>query len=528
MKKCMLKRMLALTLILCLACAFAVPVMAGNKEVQDAKSGVVEVILGYTMDNGDVLELSAGSGFLLNDHAVMTCYHCVEPDDDAVAFIEGQTGKEYNADRLTYHVVVSGDVYRPATIWPDAFSKTDDWAVLRLSDTINGRTPLVLGDSDQMETTDPVYALGFPDYQITNIPKYTPEEVYITNGVVSSITNSGETPIFQHDATVSNGNSGGPLVNENGEVIGINYIVVSGNGNIWSYVATRINSIKGVLKMLGVEITEAPPVSDESADTEAQEQEETPVTPPPTEEPQEQVTETPVTQEVSPSPTEDITVPTDGLDKETTDTASKFPIAIIVAAAVILVAAIIAVIVVMSNSKKKEKEAAAREAARKAAAQRNAGNNTPPAGGAGSGAAPVPPFQTGGQRPPYTVPSDGGGATTVLGGDGGAGETTVLGGSTSAAASLTRTKNGETVRINRNEFVIGKERSKVDYCVSDNGSVSRRHAKIMARGGKYYVVDLGSTNCTYLNGAKVSPNMETEIHNGDKLKFSDEEFSFRC
>lgn len=107
----------------------------------------------------------------------------------------------------------------------------------------------------------------------------------------------------------------------------------------------------------------------------------------------------------------------------------------------------------------------------------------------------------------------------------GAGDTTVLGAGSSGFILL-RKNGGEKVSINKPEFYIGKEKAKVDYCITNNNSISRRHAKIKVRAGKCYISDLGSTNCTYINGTKLSPNQEVALIPGDKIKLSNEEFEY--
>lgn len=107
----------------------------------------------------------------------------------------------------------------------------------------------------------------------------------------------------------------------------------------------------------------------------------------------------------------------------------------------------------------------------------------------------------------------------------GAGDTTVLGAG-AAGFVLQRKNGGEKVTVNKPEFYIGKEKAKVDYCITNNNSISRRHARIKVRAGKCYISDLGSTNCTYINGTKLAPNQEVALIPGDKVKLSNEEFEY--
>jgi pSer/pThr/pTyr-binding forkhead associated (FHA) protein len=115
----------------------------------------------------------------------------------------------------------------------------------------------------------------------------------------------------------------------------------------------------------------------------------------------------------------------------------------------------------------------------------------------------------------------GSGETTVL--NPAVGETSLLGGGQSTA-SLRRTSNGEKVRIDRGEFTIGKERSKVNYVIPDNGTISRQHAKITQRGGQFFVTDLRATNFTFVNDKKIAPGTEVPLSNGDRIRLADEEF----
>lgn len=92
--------------------------------------------------------------------------------------------------------------------------------------------------------------------------------------------------------------------------------------------------------------------------------------------------------------------------------------------------------------------------------------------------------------------------------------------------SLQRVSTGELVSINKPVFRIGKERSYVDYFVSNNSAISRSHADIITRGQKYFVVDLNSSNRTYINEYAIPVQCETEIHSGDRLRLANEDFVF--
>ncbi len=92
--------------------------------------------------------------------------------------------------------------------------------------------------------------------------------------------------------------------------------------------------------------------------------------------------------------------------------------------------------------------------------------------------------------------------------------------------TLHRVLTGEDISINKPVFRVGKERSYVDYFVSNNNAVSRSHADIITRGSTYYVIDLNSKNHTFINNVAIPVQAETEIRNGDYLKLGNEEFIF--
>lgn len=94
-------------------------------------------------------------------------------------------------------------------------------------------------------------------------------------------------------------------------------------------------------------------------------------------------------------------------------------------------------------------------------------------------------------------------------------------------ASMYRLLTNETFLINKPVFRIGKEKSYSDYFVANNNMVSRSHADIIARGGRYFIVDLNSKNRTFVNGTPIPAQQETEIHDGDAIRLANEEFEFR-
>lgn len=107
------------------------------------------------------------------------------------------------------------------------------------------------------------------------------------------------------------------------------------------------------------------------------------------------------------------------------------------------------------------------------------------------------------------------------------GETTVLdSGNEIVGPHLTRIKTGEKISINKPVFRIGKERSYVDYFITDNTAISRSHANIITAGNEYFIEDTNSTNHTFVNGKMVNANEKIKLSNGDNIRLANEEFCF--
>lgn len=123
-----------------------------------------------------------------------------------------------------------------------------DVAFLKVNDKNKKFAPVILGDSNQMEVGNMVVAIGNALGQFQNT---------VTSGIVSGfgrdLQASGDQGsvetlqnLIQTDAAINQGNSGGPLVNVNGEVIGIN-TAIAGDGAQNIGFAIPINDVKSII-----------------------------------------------------------------------------------------------------------------------------------------------------------------------------------------------------------------------------------------------------------------------------------------
>tara|TARA_B100000686_G_scaffold20233_1_gene18593 strand:- start:115 stop:1527 length:1413 start_codon:yes stop_codon:yes gene_type:complete len=173
-----------------------------------------------------------GSGLIIDKEGhILTNYHVIEGADEIVVTLEDQgREKEYTA------TLIGSD------------AKTDI-ALVKINSDENASDDfpfLRLGSSENLEVGEWVVAIGNP-FGLSHT---------VTVGVVSALGRSiGAGPydeFIQTDASINPGNSGGPLINIEGEVIGINTAIISGNtgGNVGIGFAIPINIAKGILRDL--------------------------------------------------------------------------------------------------------------------------------------------------------------------------------------------------------------------------------------------------------------------------------------
>lgn len=86
-------------------------------------------------------------------------------------------------------------------------------------------------------------------------------------------------------------------------------------------------------------------------------------------------------------------------------------------------------------------------------------------------------------------------------------------------------ENKENIKLTSFPFLIGKLKENVDYSLNYYG-ISRIHAKIENYGKEYYIIDLNSTNGTYINGNRIESNKKQRIELGDEIAFAQIKYQF--
>ena len=91
------------------------------------------------------------------------------------------------------------------------------------------------------------------------------------------------------------------------------------------------------------------------------------------------------------------------------------------------------------------------------------------------------------------------------------------------------TKNSDPME--KRELVFGEELISVGREPSNSlplkgTKVSKSHARIELQGAEYVIVDLNSTNSTYVNGERLLPGNPTPLHSGDRVNIADYDLQF--
>lgn len=99
-------------------------------------------------------------------------------------------------------------------------------------------------------------------------------------------------------------------------------------------------------------------------------------------------------------------------------------------------------------------------------------------------------------------------------------------------AVLIKLTTNEEIEISTPKMIIGRavsEKNKpiVDYSIETNSMISRFHAVIVYKEKEFYLIDCGAVNKTFLNSDELSINREYLLHDGDVIKFANEQFRFR-
>jgi S1-C subfamily serine protease len=189
----------------------------------------VEPLFGFPLPHEQ--QEAQGSGFVIDESGhIVTNFHVIAGASDIeVSF----SNKESMKARIV------------------GYDQPTDVALLKVEADARALTPLELGDSERVQVGDSVVAIGNP-FGL---------ERSVTAGIVSALQRTIESPaetpidrVIQTDAQINQGNSGGPLLNAAGQVIGVNTKIATGSnteiGNVGIGFAVPVNTVRGVVVQL--------------------------------------------------------------------------------------------------------------------------------------------------------------------------------------------------------------------------------------------------------------------------------------
>ena len=259
MKKLTFRRLISILLLAAGAVSLLFGIRSfggsGIGKPYDARQGVV-VVQALVTDGQNIVS-GQGTGWAIGTPGqqveyIVTNGHVVE-----AAYALPQQSSAYTGEVQVIFSQAENDYVTAEVVYYSA-PEEKDLAILKLPAPTDKRAPLSIRPSDDVEIGENAWALGYPGITSQNqqYSTYDPEDATLTQGVISKRNrpNGVEYEAFQIDTYINHGNSGGPLLDEKGNVIGIttsgiSYDGVSMEGVNYAIIAdelTRILDSEGI------------------------------------------------------------------------------------------------------------------------------------------------------------------------------------------------------------------------------------------------------------------------------------------
>lgn len=211
-----IKKILCMMAVFCLLAASILPVHAATPT--EAKNSVV--CIGISDSNGQLI--GWGSGFAIGKPGkpiqyIVTNCHVAEPTDEE--------GNLIPCVLTVYFSAAANRSMKAEVYWRDA---QKDLAVLKLPEETTEREAMVLCPMNKVNMDDEFAALGYPATSMAaDFVKFDKTDISITKGGISKQVRVNGSDCYLLDIKISQGNSGGPLVNSKGEVVGVNTFMLN-------------------------------------------------------------------------------------------------------------------------------------------------------------------------------------------------------------------------------------------------------------------------------------------------------------
>lgn len=518
-----------------------------DEEIKDIKSGILQMVVIYTDEEGVEHPIQGGSGFLIGDmesgvQYMITAKEVTYVPDDMAELITDYYAEDKEISELDYAIKVV--IRRDVMIDAQLVAESDEmgFAIWKLSQPLYDRKPLVLCDSELTDLMgQSALAMGFPTEPNLESETiyYTMDDVVSQNGAIIGDAGEGNVKFLYHNIVPTGGMLGGPILNEEGDVVAINQSKEAQNG----YYAIQISEVLPVLEAMGIPYTTTSQIEARIqaeldaivhkeelqsviAEVEAldgnlyREDSYLVLT--------ESLTEAKAINENTEATQDEVDSALDKLNDAFNALEERMPVWVIltiIGSAVLLIS--IAIFIVLMKTKPKREQRKKQRIEEMTITQ----------------AAPVftekhiqkedyktlikqnsQAFETPTNMKPV-ICEETYGETTVFQQEDDSIE--LFSESQKQNAYLIRKRTGEKILITEREFVLGKDASQTDYCITGNSAVSRAHAVIICKDLDFEVADKNATNGTYVNDIKVAAFQKSPLKDGDILKLADENFEFR-
>ncbi len=198
----------------------------GSKDPYEARNSVVMVYSYLQLTDGQSAG-AMGTGFAIGKPGeaveyIVTNGHVV---DYGYVGPKAYAGQVYSAGVQVYFSAAENQ-YVSAEVVYYSPSNDKDIAIIKLPSKTDKRRPITIKNADAVSIGDTAYALGYPGVASNSqqFSTYDENDITLTRGIISKRTKPAWSnyDAFQMDVYINHGNSGGPLVDEQGCLIGIN------------------------------------------------------------------------------------------------------------------------------------------------------------------------------------------------------------------------------------------------------------------------------------------------------------------
>lgn len=502
-----------------------------NLSSYDERDGLAQVHLVYIDSNNQPHILKQGCGFFIGDEEtgeyILTNYSTITLTEEEKNAYLTQFAIESGRLDTKIQIILQKDVVLDFLY--ENGSQTMDLAVLSPTTSLGNVTTLRLAEEEHFSNGIAIHTLGYVDLAGGNT------EIILKEGNLDDWITRNDIHYLKHSVVIDGNNKGGPLMNEDGEVIGVNVAYTDG-----SYYSLQINEVIELLNTLGIIYNPQIVVETTGLEETIQIYEEqnfskyTEESVSVCEEQYMQAKEllleveqgntNAYTQDRIETINKQLIESMENLQKKGM-TKKQLVILFIVITALLFIAVVV-LIVLLILKKKKFTEALAREKHLTPAERMNMEERILPDTTSSRLKNYLPENRTLAEIAAQKSETPAFSETTVL-------NTTVMDNPIQKknvlkiCPVLIRLKTGERIQINKNSFLIGKANEQVDYYISGNPGISRIHICIKCMRDGYYVQDLKTTNGTYVDGIKVSWDRDIKLSDGCMIKMADEEFEFR-